>query len=1127
MPSDHDSQRDLSRPSGEDSASQDNVIDLSALLLHGAAAHEELDDSFARPDWPPGTRPIPTAPQYVICRTGDEGGFIGEGGQASIWAASDDAGKLVVIKLVRDTHRERVKTVLQRIKGLSHPNVIQIIDGPFDLEQGLAFVMPRAKHSLRRYVECLMWKGNEPLDDKLLSLLTGAAAGIDFLTSKGIYHRDIKPDNLLEFDDQRVVVGDLDLMLDANTAIASGSFAGTEGYTAAEAQQGLYTSRSDQVGLARAYVSLRTGHVDGKIDDPKEAAIVAKACNANPFDRYPSCTAFIQELGNLTLAIPVDIQAEIDKGDVLDADGRHAEAAVAYEHAVQLAKNVGKQKALVKARIELGEALSREETGFGRAKEVLDECLADLKGNQDLKSRSTVLYLLGHIAICEGRIQEGKDLSRESLEIARTDTDHFQEGLCLLGTAHAEEMFGNLPEAHRLLDDAATVFRKEYREGKGKEKSRAAINLAGTFSNKAALYEHEGKAEDMLACLTEAEDLVRANDHLDNLARVLVSKCRALFAKSKWDEGLKALDEARDIFSRSNNIHWLLICHDIHARFAFQKRDTKTALAVCDGAIAVAAEHGSPKDQVQVLGQTAALCRRSGLDESAATHHADAKRIAMQHGLNDLLVDLLLDEADLRRGDQQRREDDDEGKRIVHEALELLESLLVRCQVKGRRADYMSRIGELHGRLSDLAEASSWFEQALRNFEEIGDAGGIADCLSHLAAAAREGGDHIEAIRLMETLLERSKGKPLHHFQAGAHHDLVALKLSQGDIAGARKHFDCATAICAGHPMTDVEEALRDTRSRLESAEQSRRPPASDMPTMIRELRTWTARYPTAADAILAFWYHCFSSQLWANCRAQVGVKFLVRASTVHQFDSFVSDWRLFGDLFIYAASFPLKTERGIDVFPWHKELLVPPTLNVAGIKGHGPLSDKQSAQALIATLQEIPYFLTLLNGTTAAFPEDKLVIVGRRYRVPDEIREFMLGTSVDELIVRQVIAMPVGERADDASLIHDMCVAWENRLLPVHFGSLPGDKDVSLERSMRLQLPQDPTRGSSRMRHCLLRFVAEVATDCDTALANLAEELPACDGNGEPGSRATFLHILRFTAGPVQVCHPVLVVPG
>lgn len=186
--------------------------------------------------------------------------------------------------------------------------------------------------------------------------------------------------------------------------------------------------------------------------------------------------------------------------------------------------------------------------------------------------------------------------------------------------------------------------------------------------------------------MREAETLCRKENHADNLARALVSKCRALFAKSKWAEGIKALDEAGNIFEHIGNVHWLLKCYDIRARLAFQMDDQKLALAVCTSAIAVAAEQGTPEDHTHVLGQTAALCRRNDLDEAAAAFHAEAKSLATKHNLTDLLVDLMLDEANILRGKDRQREDGENGKRIVREILAHPEALLVKCEVKGRRA---------------------------------------------------------------------------------------------------------------------------------------------------------------------------------------------------------------------------------------------------------------------------------------------------------------------------------------------------------------------------------------------------------------------------------------------------------
>jgi tetratricopeptide (TPR) repeat protein len=845
----------------------------------------------------------------------------------------------------------------------------------------------------------------------------------------------------------------------------------------------------------------------------------------------PNAANFLPETNRGDKGIPPDILAEIEKGDALEAECKYADAAAIYDRAVQLAQAVGSTPALIRARIELGETLTRQESNLEKAKEVLDACLADLKTNPDPKARSTVLHLLAHIDICQGRVQEGKALAREALENARSRADRAQEGNFLISLAHAEEMAGNLAEAHRLLDEAATLFRIEYREANGKDKRRAGINLAGTFAMKAAVYEHEGKAEEMLTCLTESENLVREADHPDNLGRVLVSKCKALFAKSKWDDGIQALDEAREIFHRIDSVHWLLKCIDMRARLAFQMDDRRLALGLCLAAIDVASQKGTPEDHVHVLGQTAELCRRYDLDEQAENFHAEAKRIATENDLVDLKVDLLLDEANARRGKDKRREDDEEGKAIVREVLTHLEALLVKCQVKGRRAHYMRRIGSLHGRLGNLTEARSWFEKALQNAEEIGDAHGMADSLVALAATATEDGDDVAATGFLESLLERSRGKPFHHFQAGAHHDLARLKMSQGDLNGARKHLETSQSICATHPMRDIEQLLTATEMQIQFAERCREAPPNDLLRMLRELHAWKDRHPEVADAILPCWYHWYSADLWSNCRCMFGIKFFVRASRVPVFEQFAAAWSDIGDWFIYAASFVLKAERGIDVFPSHPDMLKPPGTRVCGFEKKSP-SPEQTYRAFLRVLRDVPYFLTMFSDVQDHFPSAgpgrQLCVVGRRYRLPVEIREMMLGTTAEDLIRRKVIALPVHEEQAHHSLQDDLRVAWENNMIPIFFGSLPSDKGVSQAREVTIHVRGRQDREmTATTKRCLRRFMSEVGTSPDVALERLVDELEqSVERDSSQSGETVRLKLLKFKAGPNDVTHPVLILP-
>jgi len=89
--------------------------------------------------------------------------------------------------------------------------------------------------------------------------MADAGQGIDFLNKAGIYHRDIKPQNLLVFQG-RVKLGDLGLakLVGASTGSHTGS--GTLGYLPPEAYEEHRLHRTiDLYSLAATYIKLRSG----------------------------------------------------------------------------------------------------------------------------------------------------------------------------------------------------------------------------------------------------------------------------------------------------------------------------------------------------------------------------------------------------------------------------------------------------------------------------------------------------------------------------------------------------------------------------------------------------------------------------------------------------------------------------------------------------------------------------------------------------------------------------------------------------------------------------------------------------------------------------------------------------
>jgi WD40 repeat protein/serine/threonine protein kinase len=174
-------------------------------------------------------------------------------------------------------------------------------------------LLDRLKEHQRQNGQCGL-----PLD-QLMPWMEQAAEGIEFLNSRGIFHRDIKPQNLFLVGGQ-VKVGDLGFLKLAGLSTASQTGVGTFGYLPLEAyprsasEKGQLHRTIDVYGLAATYVHLRTGkppfgttpheitarqqrgepYADGMT--AAEAEWVRQALSPRPNDRPTSAKSFVQQL---------------------------------------------------------------------------------------------------------------------------------------------------------------------------------------------------------------------------------------------------------------------------------------------------------------------------------------------------------------------------------------------------------------------------------------------------------------------------------------------------------------------------------------------------------------------------------------------------------------------------------------------------------------------------------------------------------------------------------------------------------------------------------------------------------------------------------------------------------------
>ncbi len=174
-------------------------------------------------------------------------------------------------------------------------------------------LLDRLKEHQRQNGQCGL-----PLD-QLMPWMEQAAEGIEFLNSRGIFHRDIKPQNLFLVGGQ-VKVGDLGFLKLAGLSTVSQTGMGTVGYLPLEAyprsanEKGQLHRTIDVYGLAATYVHLRTGKppfgttpheitARQQRGEPctegmtaAEAEWVRQALSPRPNDRPTSAKSFVQQL---------------------------------------------------------------------------------------------------------------------------------------------------------------------------------------------------------------------------------------------------------------------------------------------------------------------------------------------------------------------------------------------------------------------------------------------------------------------------------------------------------------------------------------------------------------------------------------------------------------------------------------------------------------------------------------------------------------------------------------------------------------------------------------------------------------------------------------------------------------
>ena len=252
--------------------------------------------------------------------------IIGVGGMAVVYKAYDNIDdRIVAVKILKEEYlaneefRRRFRNEPKAIAVLSHPNIVKVYDVSFG---------DKLQYIVMDYIEGITLK--EYIQQQgilnckeIVHFTTQILKAIQHAHSKGIVHRDIKPQNILLLQDSTIKVTDFGIARFSRneTRTMSGSAIGSVHYISPEQARGEITDeKSDIYSVGVLMYEMLTGQLPFQSDSAVSVAlkqvqeeavppsainsdiptgleqITMKAMQKNPRDRYQSAAEMLMDI---------------------------------------------------------------------------------------------------------------------------------------------------------------------------------------------------------------------------------------------------------------------------------------------------------------------------------------------------------------------------------------------------------------------------------------------------------------------------------------------------------------------------------------------------------------------------------------------------------------------------------------------------------------------------------------------------------------------------------------------------------------------------------------------------------------------------------------------------------------
>lgn len=229
--------------------------------------------------------------------------IIGIGGMAVVFEAYDMLkNRPVAVKMLKDDIAEDAQAVKRFINEskavamLSHPNIVSIFD--VSVKDNLKYIVMELIEgiTLKNYMQkkgALSFREVVSISEQILRALEHAH-------SKGIVHRDIKPQNIMLLKDGSIKVADFGIakLPNAETVTMTDKAIGTVFYISPEQASGRpIDHRSDLYSLGATMYEMATGKLPFTADSPVSVALMqVKSIPKNPREYNPNIPRGLEQI---------------------------------------------------------------------------------------------------------------------------------------------------------------------------------------------------------------------------------------------------------------------------------------------------------------------------------------------------------------------------------------------------------------------------------------------------------------------------------------------------------------------------------------------------------------------------------------------------------------------------------------------------------------------------------------------------------------------------------------------------------------------------------------------------------------------------------------------------------------